>query len=174
MFFLAFLDLIKLSISCFSWCHLKQCNSQERKYAWTFKYCITEYGEVLVSIWSQWPYFTGWLGNVCEKSQWSTIYLLHHLGFCIFLFFVFIFILPFSAIFQVMASQQPNLKFFLLRHLGFCTFLTFVYLNIFSHYCVIFQKMAWQRKSPMIYNLSLSANFSSPNQFCFLQIALFF
>ena len=45
---------------------------------------------VLVSIWSQWPYFTGWLGNVCEKSQWSTIYLLHHLGFCIFLFFFYI------------------------------------------------------------------------------------
>ena len=85
VFFLAFLDLIKLSISCFSWCHLKQCNSQERKYSWTFKYCVTEYWEVLVSIWSQWPYFTGWLGNVCEKSQWSTIYLLHHLGFCIFL-----------------------------------------------------------------------------------------
>ena len=95
------------------------------------------------------------------------------LAFAFFCFF-FIFILPFSAIFQVMASQQPNLKFFLLRHLGFCTFLTFVYLNIFSPYCVIFQKMAWQRKSPMIYNLSLSANFSSPNQFCFLQIALFF
>ena len=122
---------MKLSISCFSWCHLKQCNSQERKYSWTFKYCVTEYGDVLVSIWSQWPYFTGWLGNVCEKSQWSTIYLLHHLGFCIFLFFFYIFILPFSAIFQVMASQQPNLQFFLLRHLGFCTFLSFVYLNIF-------------------------------------------
>ena len=89
-------------------------------------------------------------------------------------FFVcfFIFILPFSAIFQVMASQQPNLKFFLLRHLGFCTFLTFVYLNIFSPYCVIFQKMAWQRKSPMIYNLSLSANFSSPNQFLRIQFKL--
>ena len=91
------------------------------------------------------------------------------LAFAFFCFF-FIFILPFSAIFQMMASQQPNLKFFLLRHLGFCTFLTFVYLNIFSPYCVIFQKMAWQRKSPMIYNLSLSANFSSPNQFCFLRI----
>ena len=90
-----------------------------------------------------------------------------------FVCFFFIFILPFSAIFQVMASQQPNLKFFLLRHLGFCTFLTFVYLNIFSPYCVIFQKMAWQRKSPMIYNLSLSANFSSPNQFCFLRIVFF-
>ena len=88
-------------------------------------------------------------------------------------FFFYIFILPFSAIFQVMASQQPNLKFFLLRHLGFCTFLSFVYLNIFSPYCVIFQKMAWQRKSPMIYNLSLSANFSSPNQFCFLRIVFF-
>ena len=101
--------------------------------------------------------------NLSLAPSW----LLHFFG-CFF-----IFILPLPAIFQVMASQQPNLKFFLLRHLGFCTFLTFVYLNIFSPYCVIFQKMAWQRKSPMIYNLSLSANFSSPNQFCFLRIVFF-
>ena len=49
----------------------------------------------------------------------------------------------------------------------------FCVLKYFLPYCVIFQKMAWQRKSPMIYNLSLSANFSSPNQFCFLLIAFF-
>ena len=171
MFFLAFLDLIKLSISCFSWCHLKQCNSQERKYSWTFKYCVTKSLRrsscvhlIAVALFHRMAWQRLWEVPMIHNLSLAPSVLLH---FCLFFF---IFILPFSAIFQVMASQQPNLKFFLLRHLGFCTFLTFVYLNIFSPYCVIFQKMAWQRKSPMIYNLSLSANFSSPNQFCFLRI----
>ena len=107
-----------------------------------------------------------WEVPMIHNLSLAPSWLLHFFG-CFF-----IFILPLPAIFQVMASQQPNLQFFLLRHLGFCTFLSFVYLNIFSPYCVIFQKMAWQRKSPMIYNLSLSANFSSPNQFCFLLFVL--
>ena len=93
------------------------------------------------------------------------------LAFAFFCFF-FIFFLPFSAIFQVMASQQPNLQFFLLRHLGFCTFLSFVYLNIFCLIVSYFRRLG--SENPQWSTIYLSQQiFHRQTNFVFFKLLFF-
>ena len=94
LIFLAFLDLIKLSISCFSWCHLKQCNSQERKYSWTFKYCVTKSLRrsscvhlIAVALFHRMAWQRLWEVPMIHNLSLAPSWLLHFFVFCFYIHF---------------------------------------------------------------------------------------
>ena len=140
--FFAFLDLIKLSISCFSWCHLKQCNSQERKYSWTFKYCVTKSLRrsscvhlIAVALFHRMAWQRLWEVPMIHNLSLAPSWLLHFFVFFYILFALFCHISG-DGIAATKSTIFPLAPSWLLHFSLFCV------LKYFLPYCVIFQK-AW-------------------------------